>query len=243
MMQIYGYPGINQDCHMSCEAYNLEIWVMSTDTDIDMQSGSALALPQACWDWRSWSAAFSSLGRRCQSGCWMTTWTLRRCWRRSVTTKWPPSSLTPMLLSPISSSRRSASQDQYISSEPPTRAGFKVTPVYSTHSNTRGDLWFSLLYIHLGNSGYSHEGHAELSICKIIKQLFQSSTGYTFVVVTELTSIFTFSALWSSRGNNIYACLPATITYTLKKVFEKEHLLLGCGADVIQARSDSWYSL
>lgn len=74
---------------------------------------------------------------------------------------------------------------------------------------------------------YPHEGHAELTICKIIKQLARSSTGYTFVVVTELTSIFTFSALQSCIGNNIYACLPATITYILMKVFDKRTSFAG----------------
>lgn len=114
MTQIYDHPWINQDFHRSCKAYISKIWVVSTDTDIDMQLVCALALPQACWDWRNWSAAFSSLGRRCQSGCWMTTWTLRHCWRRSVTTKWPPSSSTPTHLSPISSWRRSVLEHQHI---------------------------------------------------------------------------------------------------------------------------------
>lgn len=88
----------------------LEIWNKSPEADIDMH----LALPQACWDWRNWSDAFSSPGRRCRSGCWMTTWTLRRCWRRSAMTKWLPSSLMPMLLSLISSSRRSTFKHWYI---------------------------------------------------------------------------------------------------------------------------------
>lgn len=56
---------------------------------------------------------------------------------------------------------------------------------------------------------------------KITKQLSQSPTGCTFVVLTEITCIFTFSALQSCIGNNIYSCLPATITYTLKKIFDE----------------------
>lgn len=94
----------------SCKVLILEKWDKSPDAEIDMH----LALPQACWDWRNWSDAFSSPGRRCRSGCWMTTWTLRRCWRRSAMTKWPPSSLMPMLLSLISSSRRSTFKHWYI---------------------------------------------------------------------------------------------------------------------------------
>lgn len=40
--------GMNQAFHRSLKAHMLEIGVVSTDTDIDMQLGSALALPQAC---------------------------------------------------------------------------------------------------------------------------------------------------------------------------------------------------
>lgn len=97
---------------------------------------------------------------------------------------------------------------------------------------------------------YPHEGHAELTICKIIKQLARSSTGYTFVVVTELTSIFTFSALQSCIGNNIYACLPATITYILMKVFDKRTsfagmlpklvLIHGTACNTDSQHSESW---
>lgn len=129
----------------SCNAYILEIWIVSTDTDIDMRLCPVLALPQVCWDWKNWFAVFSSHGRRCQSGCWMTTWTLRRCWRRSVTTRWPPSSSTPMLLSPISSSRRSAFKHQCI-----CQICLQTCRIWSYSclpSNTQGDLCFSFLPI------------------------------------------------------------------------------------------------
>lgn len=107
-------------------------------------------------------------------------------------------------------------------SEPPTSAGCEVTWVWSTHSSTLGFELFSLTFPFGKESGYSREGRAELTICRIIKQLSQSPTGCTFVVLTELTCIFfTFSALWSCTGNNIYSFLPATMTYTLKKVSDK----------------------
>ncbi len=146
MTQIYGHPRINQDFHRSCKAYISEIWVVSADTDIDMRPDSALALPQACWDWRNWSAAFSSLGRRCQSGCWMTTWTPRRCWRRSVTTKWPPSSLTPTLLSPISSSRRSALKHQHILLRAAHTCRMWSFSCIQYSTATLRDSFFSLMY-------------------------------------------------------------------------------------------------
>lgn len=195
---------------------------MSTDTDIDMQYDSAVALPQAYWDWRNWSAAFSSPVRRCQSGCWMTTWTLRHCWRRSETTKWPPSSLTPMLLSPISSLRRSGFRRSIRSSQPPTHGQHLKFLLDTIHTVTLKLNTFPS-YI----SVREIQGHAQLAICKIIRQLSQSSTGYTFVVVTELTSIFTSPVLQSSGVNNISAYLPATITYTLKKVFDKRTSFAG----------------
>lgn len=111
---IYDHSRINQI--FKCPAL-VTFWktrVVSTDTDTDARLVPVFVLPQACWDWRNWFAAFSSPGRPCQSGCWMTTWTLRRCWRRSVTTKWPRSSLTPTLPSPISSSRRWVLKRQYV---------------------------------------------------------------------------------------------------------------------------------
>lgn len=110
--------------------------------------------------------------------------------------------------------KKVSSQTSIHSSEAPTHVRCKVTLVHSTHS-TLGFALFSLMHpAHLGNSGCSHEGHAELTIGKIIKRLPQWPTSCTFVVVTELT-IFTFSALESCIGNNIYSCLPATITYIL----------------------------
>lgn len=98
---------------------------------------TALALPQACWDWRNWCAAFSSPGRRCQSGCWMTTWTLHRCWRRSVTTKWRPSSLMLMHLFPITSLRRSALHAHSL--DLPTYSGYRSYSCVQT-------LWDFLLF-------------------------------------------------------------------------------------------------
>lgn len=129
--------------HRSCNACILEIRVVSTDTDTVMQLYPVLALPQVCWDWKNWFAVFSSHGRLCQSGCWMTTWTLCRCWRRSGTTRWPPSSSTPMLLSPISSSRRSVFKHQCIRQI--CLHACRIWNYSCLRSNTQGDLCFSLL--------------------------------------------------------------------------------------------------
>lgn len=91
--------------------------------------------------------------------------------------------------------------------------------VHSTNSDTLvGFELFSLK--HLGNFSCSPEGNARLPISETLKQLPQSLTSCAFVAVTELT-IFTFSVLESCTGNNIYSCLPATITYIQKNVLDK----------------------
>lgn len=139
-------------------------------------------------------------------------------------TKWPPSSSMPTPLSPISSSRRSALSN--ISAFFRRRPHTYDVKLHSTNSDTLvGFQLFSLM--HLGNFHHSPEGNAKLPISEILKPLPQSLTSCAFVAVTELT-IFTFSVLESCTGNNIYSCLPATITYIPKKktqnVFDKRAL-------------------
>lgn len=231
-------------------AYVLKIWAVSSDTDIDMRLCSALTLPQACWDWRNWSVAFSSPGRRCQSGCWMTTWTPRHCWRRSAMTKWRPSSLTPMRPSPILSWRRSALTRARSGA---AHAGPRVRLLCSRRGKRFWDLHFSLSCAHLGNLGCSHEGHTELNICKIIKQLPQSPRGFTFVVITQCCFFF-FNLLcpWEQH-KEWYFMSPSNSQLNSKKVFLTKKVsifffsfFLRGGADVIhlvQGFSNSWCGL
>lgn len=52
-------------------------------------------------------------------------------------------------------------------------------------AETLWDLQFSLSCARLGNQACSHEGHGELNICKMIKQLAQRPRGGSLVVATQ----------------------------------------------------------
>lgn len=68
------------------------------------------------------------------------------------------------------------------------------------------DLHFSLSCAHLGNLNCSHEGHAKLNICKIIKQLTQSPRGFTFVVVIQLCLFFNLLCPWEKQRVIFHDC-------------------------------------
>lgn len=153
-----------------------------------------------------------------------------------------------MLLSHISSSRRSTLKHQCILLIcPHTRRIWSYSCIQCTQLNTRG---FTLLCIHLGILGYSHEGHAGLIVCKIIKQL-SSKFHRLHMCCHRINKYFYLVCLLGQQEKNIYACLPATITNTLKKVFDKSTyfarvqmlprlvLIHGAACDADSQRSES----
>lgn len=96
--------------------------------------------------------------------------------------------------------------------------------------------------------------HVELTICKIMK-LTQRSRGYTFVVVAELTSIFTFSALPELHREQ-YLCMSASSNHlhSYESIWQKNIfcwdvvqmlprlvLIHGTACNADSQRSESWF--
>lgn len=224
MTQMHSHPRITHDSHRSCIAYVLE----------NMSS--------ICW-YRPWYAARLCFGSA--SGLLRLEELVRRFLisRETLSIRMLDDNLDPTpLLKEIRDDKvatiiidanasvsylilkKVRSRTSIRPSEPPTSAGCEVTWVWSTHSSTLGFELFSLTFPFGKESGYSREGCAELTICRIIKQLSQSPTGCTFVVLTELTCIFLPSLPSRAAQGTIFirSCQQQWRTL-LRKSLTKEH--------------------